>query len=402
VNITANGILWFATLMFLTTSASGLGPYTTEFGPYWFALLLCNALLILLLQPRELLCLLKRPGVALGAAFFGGLLMASSVSPVARELNLGIPLLTNLICFFVAAWAADRYAGRPCLSYALAPALAIVVGANLFELLVAPNTWSLSPGRAAGYFVNPNTSGAVIGMLVCQIAIGLPRWRVLFSFLLLSGGLVAVVATFSRGSFVVFGVMAACMQVLIVREQKAKPWAVLLPLMAIVITLLLLTHWLGGQTLTDDALLRLDSMLTGDFDDSSSLAREDAFADFLDRFLDHPLLGAGMFGTLYAVDGMGPHNAFLAAAADFGIFGLAIYVSVIVSLLRGAARLSWRGPHAMHLLVIAIWTTLASLFSHNVFYSPEGAVFIGLGLGALPSKANERSDRVGRVGWGNA
>jgi O-antigen ligase len=329
------------------------------------------------------------PAVAYGATLFALLWLLARLSVVRHGLESAMPMFGGLVSYLLAAWLSVRLAGRRILAIALLPALLVAVAANLYEFLVAPNTWSVSPGRAAGFFVNPNNSGAMIaGLFALWLALR-ERGSIFLTLPIALLVLPAIFVTFSRGSIVLFLTLTAIIvwrDLWLDRRRKITTIAVAV---AVAVASGSLIGWLSEYDLTPDASMRLQSLLGGRFDDASAESRHDSMLDYLERFFASPVAGAGLFGSLMEVDGRGPHNAFVAAAADLGIVGLLAYAAIVAIGLRSIHRLRWKGPRAQMQLVIVVWLALFSLFSHNVFYSAEGAMMIGLLMGSIAARGEK-------------
>jgi len=105
-----------------------------------------------------------------------------SPDPGAAVGAFGIRMLATLFLVALLALCADPDACR-FLQRCLIIAVLIGVGLNLYELL-NPGTFSLVFGRAAGLYLNPNTSGsALIAGMILAIDEVRPRWRSQFACL---------------------------------------------------------------------------------------------------------------------------------------------------------------------------------------------------------------------------
>ena len=387
--ITYSAVYAAAASVFMLTTATGIGPYSTQVGPYWLLLQITLCIILVFLRPMEILQTGLHPAVAYGATLFALLWLLARLSVVRHGLESAMPMFAGLVSYLLAAWLSVRLAGRRILAIALLPALLVAVAANLYEFLVAPNTWSVSPGRAAGFFVNPNNSGAMIaGLFALWLALR-ERGSIFLTLPIALLVLPAIFVTFSRGSIVLFLTLTAIIvwrDLWLDRRRKITTIAVAV---AVAVASGFLVGWLSEYDLTPDASMRLQSLLGGRFDDASAESRHDSMLDYLERFFASPVAGAGLFGSLMEVDGRGPHNAFVAAAADLGIVGLLAYAAIVAIGLRSIHRLRWKGPRAQMQLVIVVWLALFSLFSHNVFYSAEGAMMIGLLMGSIAARGEK-------------
>jgi O-antigen ligase len=347
------------------------------------ASLLFLAMLIFATSPFDRIKILLRPQCLVGFFIYLMLWMLAFLTPTGIKLKIVMPMFGSFVCFLMSLWLSSRFAGKKEFGLVLLPALLFAVGVNLFEFMLAPNSLSTAPGRAAGFFENPNNSGNMIVALAALVVVSLDtkKWLLICLCLL---SFVGVLVTFSRGS--IFLIVLIYISILISQKISVNRFItnIIAPVLAFGLTIALVLNWIMQQNLSNDANLRLFSILKWQFHDNSTLGRIDFFMVFLNRFLNNPLIGAEPFGSLAMSHGAGPHNAFVAAGADFGIVGLIAFLAVIVFGIQGAMHLKWKGPQALTLLVCSLWLLIYSLFSHIVFYSSSGAIMIGILLGALP------------------
>jgi O-antigen ligase len=297
-------------------------------------------------------------------------------------------MLSGLLIFVSTAWFASQIAtDQSKFGWLIALPLATAVVVNYYEYVFNPDVLSTAPGRAAGFFENPNNSGAMIAVLWALWLLSAPiRSRIRASIVgLLSLG--AVLVTFSRSALICFLLVSLIgAMVLAHRQGRSVLRAVGVSLLMVFVTGIALSA-LSDTELSSGAQMRVESLIQSRFDDDSTLSRGLAAQRYWNEFLDHPLSGAEVFGSLTEKVGQGPHNMFLAVAADFGIFGvggylLVIWIGLLVSLRRG-----WSSASGANLLVISIWLIVISMFSHNVVYSPQGAMVLGLLLGFSASRS---------------
>lgn len=217
-------------------------------------------------------------------------------------------------------------------------------------------------GRAGATFVNPNKAGEAI-LLTFLLAIPLLRPWARALLLLLVG--VGVVLTFARAA--ILGWMLLWLFLLL---RKAVPkYTLAVPLVAFATLPLLLgsfeSYVSGREDLAaglDNILERLDFFQDRVLDDYSARERAQALEAGLDLFLENPIFGAGAGTThLWSLRGS-THNQPVILAAEYGIFGIALWVWLAVIL--------WKGKHfqdkALQLTATAGFVFL-SMFTHNIF-----------------------------------
>jgi O-antigen ligase len=396
IRVTYSAIFFTVLVPFMLTTGTGFGAYSSQFGPYWFVMLLACAGAMYSLRPVEFIHVTMKPQAMLGGAFFFALIAAAAFTREGRELHLMMPMIAQFICYLLALCLVTRFVPSMSFAWVCLTTLLLSATVNVYEYFISPQLFSVSPGRAAGFFVNPNNSANAVGLLAfLALAVGNWRSQLMVALIMMISG-VAIVITFSRGGIVIF--VALMLLVFAMRQvDRNRPIAgmILLAMMAGFASWLLAR--LGQSALSEDASMRLESLLTGDFSDGSVRSREESLNYYVRLILDNPVFGSKPFGSLYEVQGQGPHNSFVALGADFGIFALAVPLLMIALCVWRAKRLRWRGPEAMTLLGLAVWMLLASMSSHNVFYSSFGALVAGLAMGMLSSNTGRKlSDEHGR------
>ncbi len=229
--------------------------------------------------------------------------------------------------------------------FAVAACVVVAVVVNVAESLslVAFADLSKTPGRSAGLYMNPNTSGVAIALGVAAVTERIPK--VLRVPLLLVAA-VGVAATFSRGA-------ALCLFIAILWLIWRKALGTGYVVMALV----------GGVFLF---LYAFNYLQSHDLLDASALARVQLAQDDNGRigialkawemFLRAPGLGNGLGSTAIWDEPIRAHNMYVTLAADHGMLGLLTYPAFCWAIFksnRGAAGLA---------LVVA----MAGFFSHGM------------------------------------
>ena len=126
----------------------------------------------------------------------------------------------------------------------------------------------------------------------------------------------------------------------------------------------------------EDATVRIFSLIeaggVGDYGEDRGAAASAA----LDLIVEDPVFGAGV-QTIYEMP-EGPHNMFLAMMVDYGIFGLIVYLVVIIRLIL-IARRAGRDLSGTVLFYVA-WLVIFSFASHNLLGDTATIPLMGFAL----------------------
>jgi O-antigen ligase len=244
-----------------------------------------------------------------------------------------------------------------------------------FVELIGGSIFSVTEGRAAGLYGNANDAGAAILVsLLFVIDLRRPTTR---GLLLAAAATAAVFATFSRSAILfavaVFAAYALAPQAgaHIRRQQRA----LVLGLVAVVGVATVV--WLSQNIdLSDEAAMRLQSLLTANVSDASSQGRvlkaEYAMDVARENFWGH---GPG-FVEQRDIE---PHNTYLYLAVDYGVPGVVLYLTILFAALRASLRAGLRrGANAIAITLLLIWS---SFFTHYV----AGASFFAVAFASLIS-----------------
>ena len=218
------------------------------------------------------------------------------------------------------------------------------------------------PGRAAATFFNANKAGeAILLTFLLAIPVLRPLYRALLLFLVGAG----VILTFSRGAILGWMLLWSY---LVLRRGVPK-YTLAVPLLALGVLPVLLfsfeSYLAGRADLSehlDNLLGRLDFFRSRVLDDESALERAQVLEAGLDLFLDQPIVGAGAAVThLWSLQ-VSIHNQLVMLAAEYGVFGIALWTSLAVLL--------WKGKYfpekAFH-QTVATGFVFLSMFTHNMF-----------------------------------
>lgn len=343
----------------------------SDFKPlYWYAFTLALAAVTLLSTrilrhrplPTPLLLWLLFFFAYQAFAYLYSSQSALALQTLVSGLEMGLLFLAFLLLFRIRG--ATDAARRVLLLVGVAAALLN------FADFIQP-TWTEVPGRAAGLYANPNTSATVLTL--CMVAgVGVLPPRLRLPYCLFIGA--AVVVTFSRAGWLqwavgLFGLVALG----IVRTSWVAAMSAVAGTGALLILLLsgagaTLFAALGiEEHLSRGVLQRLADPISGaSTDDRLALISRAA-----EVFFDHPLFGAGLASTQEWDAAQRPHDTFLYLAAEGGLLGLMLFVSllwVLWGLTRGEDRL------------IVVLFGVFSLFSHNALEKPELFLLLALAV----------------------
>lgn len=245
-------------------------------------------------------------------------------------------------------------------------ALSITIPICFIELIFG-SIFSVTEGRAAGLYGNANDAGAAI--LLCLLFVIDLRRPTPGGLLLAAVAAAAVVSTFSR-SGILFAVGLFGLYAFLPRSGAARSGGAqrMLALAAIAVFAAISIVWMSQNLdLSDEAAMRLNSILTGNVADASAQGRVRLAQQALDVAREN-FWGHGL-GFVERKD-VEPHNTYLYLAIDYGIPGVLLYLTILFGALGSALRAGWRrGANAILVALLLIWS---SFFTH---YVVNGAFF---------------------------
>jgi len=216
--------------------------------------------------------------------------------------------------------------------------------------------------RSAGFYINPNQSGAALVLgLIFSIGLIPKIYRVPYTILTLLG----VLLTFSRASILGWFVVVTIM----VKQKTLRGKECLIGLVLITAMGLMLTPLLLDFIEVERGIYLVDVHERIDWFGSLGEISIDASQEerlFLSRrswdlFVNHPFIGNGMGSTETWSERTSTHNMYLYFMADYGIIGvffLPLLVLSVTCLARGQAR-RMAIPFSAFVL---FW----GFFSHNI------------------------------------
>lgn len=265
----------------------------------------------------------------------------------------------------------------------------VATAADLYELFVEANVWSIAPGRSAGFYTNPNVSSACLvgyAALFLITRAGDLDWR---DYAVMGLVFLGVASTFSRsGVLLMFLVFGVCYYMRMRTIAVSFLYAVLLFVILITIFLVYILPTVG---LSDDAEHRLTSLLGGtakaDFEEERAGIARYAWG----LFLQNPLTGVGVRSSLMMESGHGPHNTYISLAMDMGVFSLIAFVVLLGRMLwRGWRRTALESRHAAFAVPLFVWLFFYSFFTHDVLYDSHGIMLIAFAVSWPEADATNR------------
>jgi O-antigen ligase len=280
--------------------------------------------------------------------------------------------------FTIAILVSD--ANRRLVALVIVGCLLIATAANWFDLMrpyrfVPEGIEGSNAGRGAGFYMNANAAASFV--IMATIA-ALPFVPMRFRALLLIGALVGVAPTLSRSGFifVIVAIAGSIMMKLLNRVQAVLVIVALPVLLAATVVYydrLIVSSDSSNLEKTVDRLRWFEGE-----EDASSEERRWVAAHARDMFIEEPLFGHGIGATTLDRLGAGPHNMYVALMAEQGVFGLALYVSLIVIMFRQGRRIARTAATAegqdigRALAVYALFLAAYGMFSHNVLEEAHG------------------------------
>ncbi len=189
------------------------------------------------------------------------------------------------------------------------------------QLMYSWSTPGVTPGRAAGFFINANKASEAV-ILTALLAMPALRTATALPLAVLAG--MAVLVTFSRTGMVAWVVLIGLYWTggLLRRGHLLAMAALAVLLVAGGSLLALLVESQDLPTIAAaDITDRLRFLGTGDLSDDSAQSRGAVVREGIDLFLRNPLVGAGSGATHVWDFGLAPHNFAVLMAAEYGVVG---------------------------------------------------------------------------------
>ena len=220
-------------------------------------------------------------------------------------------------------------------------------------------------GRASAMYINPTRAAEAI-LLTCLLAIPAMRLHYRMPLLLLAG--IAIMVTFSRGPILVW--MLFCLFLLITRKLPKYSFVFFILTLAVLPLLLSIfkIYLQQRQDLAfgfDNILERLNFFQARSLNDYSAQERIEVLKAGWRIFLENPVFGAGTGVTDFRSN-IWPHmenthNQIVMVAAEQGVFGIVLWIWLLVIL--------WRGSYFQDTIfqrAAAVGAFLMSFFNHTM------------------------------------
>jgi hypothetical protein len=252
--------------------------------------------------------------------------------------------------------------------------------------------WSTEPFERSEYTTSIACALILIGGIVMQTRFS--SWDAIVTVV----GAVGIALTFSRAGIVVAALLVLLCCVYRWRSYGATRAGIGIGAALAGMALIGIIREAQQVSLSAEAYSRLLLFSNFEYKDESYTQRSVGFEDSMALIGARMWTGAGPWTTLRAT--VGPHNMFLAVAADYGILGVTLYAGIIIAVIRKVMRAkkfylgSRRGMLA---IITCAWLVATSMVSHNVLTEPPTLLMIGLMLGWLyqdenePAKASEQA-----------
>jgi hypothetical protein len=365
----------FAFAWLVVIGSNGAQYYSQE-APYEAAVILAGTAYFLFVFHREVLRLVFSKDYLLVLLMLVVPILIMLLSDRSFERVAYIGDICVLLVFVVATVLALQADLDRTLTIAAFVIVAVGAALNLYELFIENNVWSTAPGRSAGFYGNPNISSeALLGYGLVFLTARVAKLRIV-DLILMALVIVGVFASFSRAGILVSLVLltaAALMRV----QRKHIPRIAVGGMAILLLAFAFASYVVRNVDLSEDATVRISSLIeawgVGDYRENRGLT---ALA-WLELAMENPLVGAGV-GTIYGEMTEGPHNMFVAMMVDYGVFGLAVYILIILRLmfLARSANRNYSGI----LWLIGGWLVLFGFASHNLLSNTATIPLIGFAL----------------------
>jgi len=364
---------------------------------YYYALPGILVIPIMFAHPDAPLCLLRSPIFWWFTVYvLLGLLWQVGAQDFSEETSSAFRLRLLVFLVFVTTATILSESNRLPVAVLIAVCVLLAGAFNWFDSLrpfrfVPQGIEGATEGRGAGLFMNPNTAGSFV---VMGTIAALPFVPMRFRALALTAAVMCLAPTFSRGAFVLVAVAAVSAILLgLVRRMQIILVLVAVPLLIIVVNFgydYLMTH--SEDRNMRSVVERLVVLTDSGVEDDSVDTRADAATRAWALFKQNPLYGAGLGATTSLSFVTGPHNMYVTLMGDQGVFGLGLYLSLLLLLTQTGWRLMRSAPTprgadiGRATIMLALCLAVNGFFSHNVLDEPQSmfllAFLVAAGLQA--------------------
>lgn len=228
-------------------------------------------------------------------------------------------------------------------------------------------TFTETPGRAAGFYINPDVAAYALS-LIMPCAIETVQRRLRWAFVMACG--VGVLLTFSRSGWIMWGIGVAWMGWHGESRSGAKKLAMAAACIALGLGFLVMVFFGGlgelllntpiGSHLDANTLARLGVGASSLSNRSADLHREEIWYSF-SQMSQNPLFGHGLGYVYEWALPVGPHNMYLRFLVEGGLCGLLFYLLLMAFL--------WFTTSGVD-RVLALQIIIGSFFNHNMLEIP--------------------------------
>jgi hypothetical protein len=226
-------------------------------------------------------------------------------------------------------------------------------------------------GRAAGFYINPNTSGcALVLSLIFGVDLLQRKYRIPFALLIGIG----IFITFSRGSLLGWIIV----MIIFTTTNVTPRYQLFLWLgglvMMITVVVAITGNFFNLDSLQDMGLINDNVMgrlqefgSPSNTDDDAALARIEVVKLAWQMFSEHPFIGNGIASTrALSVGGLSTHdisthNMYLYFMTDHGIIGAFVYPSLIYAVMH-----SYQQNNKYIIYGFVVFYLIWGFFSHNI------------------------------------
>lgn len=251
------------------------------------------------------------------------------------------------------------------------PVLALVLPMMVLADFMAPGFFypldmdGAVRGRSAATIINPTTAGEVM-LLLFLLACPVLKQSARTLLLLVVG--VGIFLTFSRSAILAWAILWVVLAVTRVLPRSAMILLLGVTAAAPILLASLQIYFETRQEFSPalvDLQQRLDFFSSGSLKDHSAVERSAVLSDGWQTFINNMVVGAGPGSTEswpHAIGNIGPHNQFVLLAAEYGLFGIAMWVSLALIIWKGRYFRDRALQQSMCLLFV-----LMTMFTHNMF-----------------------------------
>lgn len=201
--------------------------------------------------------------------------------------------------------------------------------------LYPPDAAGAVLGRAGAMFINPTMAAEAL-VLVFLFSCGVASTKYRLPLLILAGA--AILMTFTRSAIIAWVLLW-----FVLVAGRVMPKSALIVMSVVIgaglMFMGLFENYLSNRQDFVGAVANLQARLlffsNVTLVDDSALERAEVLRAGWDLFMQHPVFGAGAGATQFWSHRGSTHNQLLLMAAEYGVFGIALWIWMVVILFRG-------------------------------------------------------------------